>query len=407
MLEKIKAHIDDLTSGPTPKIPGVVCIAVNRKGDQIFSHASGPTKLNGSEPMTLDTVFWLASCTKLLTGIACMQLVEQGRLSLDDPDQLDTIVPELKDLKVLSKDESGNFKLVAQKNRITLRMLLTHTSGFGYAFDNDELCTWARPVGLDDFSGRREDVLYRPLTQQPGSGFTYGVGIDWVGEVVERVTNASLEDYFNRNILTPIGADEIRFFPGLKMKDRLAYMHFRDANGALSVQDHICRNSLQSNPNISGHRFCMGGCGAFGTPLHYTKVLATILNDGTCPKTNYQLLKPETIQDMFTDHIPKFPIHRNELSHAAKANLANSCPIIPEPGDPTDGWGLTFALSHEESPTGRSKGTASWEGIANLYWFADREKGIAMIIATQILPYGDFEVVRLYRKIEENIYASC
>lgn len=127
MLEKIKAHIDDLTSGPTPKIPGVVCIAVNRKGDQIFSHASGPTKLNGSEPMTLDTVFWLASCTKLLTGIACMQLVEQGRLSLDDPDQLDTIVPELKDLKVLSKDESGNFKLVAQKNRITLRMLLTHT----------------------------------------------------------------------------------------------------------------------------------------------------------------------------------------------------------------------------------------------------------------------------------------
>lgn len=121
------ARLDAATRMPEPAIPGAIAIAVDNKGNDILSHASGFTRLSGDTPMAMDTVLWLASCTKLLTGIACMQLVEQGRLSLDDSDELDHLAPELKNLKVLTRDSDGLFTLVPQERAITLRMLMTHT----------------------------------------------------------------------------------------------------------------------------------------------------------------------------------------------------------------------------------------------------------------------------------------
>ena len=92
---------------------------------------------------------------------------------------------------------------------------------------------------------------------------------------------------------------------------------------------------------------------------------------------------------MFTDQIPSHPIYRNTPCRSAKPELANDCPVFPEAGNPSDGWGLSFALSHQDDPiTGRATGSASWEGLANLFWFADQKKGLAMIVGTQILPYG-------------------
>ncbi|KAI9037559.1 serine hydrolase domain-containing protein [Aspergillus affinis] len=138
------AKIDEATRGPNPKVPGIVCVVVDQNGDSILSHASGFVGLNGQSPMTLDTVSWLASCTKLLTGIACLQLVEQGRLALDEAAQLDRLALELKERKVLTKDSGDRYRLVPQERAITLRMLMTHTSGFGYA-----LMTWIYVRGRD------------------------------------------------------------------------------------------------------------------------------------------------------------------------------------------------------------------------------------------------------------------
>ncbi|OGM46211.1 hypothetical protein ABOM_004903 [Aspergillus bombycis] len=401
------ARMDEATSGPDPRIPGVVSIAVTRDGNPILSHASGNMKLDGESRMTLDSVFWLASCTKLLTGIACMQLVEQEKLALDDAVQLDRLAPELKELKVLTRDSSGFYTLVPQERRITLRMLMTHTAGFGYAFDDVKLSDWARPTGIDDFSGQREDVLLRPLVFQPGTGFQYGVSIDWVGVIIERATKIPLEEYFQTCIFAPLGVKDLAFYPTQNMKQRLAYMHQRAADGSLSVTDQLLRHALVKPVYATQEKLCMGGCGCFGTPREYSKILAMLLNKGTCPKTNEQILKSETIEQMFTDQIPQYPIYHNDYCQSAKPTLANSCPIIPKPGNPTDGWGLTFMLSHERSETGRAAGSASWEGLANLYWFADRVNGIAMIFATQILPYGDLEAVKLFQAIEKEVYASC
>lgn len=170
---KLRATIDAATADPHKGIPGTAIVIVDRHGTELFAHASGLRGLQAStQPMTLtDSVFWIASCTKLVTGIACLQLVERGLLKLDDAAQLEKeLCPELAALQVLRPDGT----LEAKRVGITLRMLLTHTAGFGYSFFNPRLRDWGFPAGVDEFSGRVEDMLM-PLLFQPGEGWEYGV----------------------------------------------------------------------------------------------------------------------------------------------------------------------------------------------------------------------------------------
>jgi CubicO group peptidase (beta-lactamase class C family) len=175
--ETIKSSLDSVTSDPSSGIQGLVFISVDKHGDILASHASGKRAPSSPDPMTLDTVFWIASCTKMLTGLACMQLVEQGKLSLDDPQQLYKICPDLEKIKVL---EDG--KLVDRKGDITLRMLLAHTAGFGYEFFDPRLLHYGRQGGMgvkgpgyDVFSGDARDITRQPLVNQPGTMWEYGV----------------------------------------------------------------------------------------------------------------------------------------------------------------------------------------------------------------------------------------
>jgi CubicO group peptidase (beta-lactamase class C family) len=119
----IKAKFDEATSDQKHGLPGVVGVAIGRDGKELFAYASGKRGVGSSEPLSLDHLLWIASCTKMITGIACMQLVEQGKLALDDSEQTESLLPEIRDVKVLQKDGS----LVPKKRGITLRMLLSHT----------------------------------------------------------------------------------------------------------------------------------------------------------------------------------------------------------------------------------------------------------------------------------------
>ncbi|KAJ5097072.1 beta-lactamase family protein [Penicillium angulare] len=398
----IRAVIDSRTSGITPQIPGLVYCAVDKTGNIILKHASGATGLDRKSPMTLDTVFWLASCTKLITSIACMQLVEQGEILLDDSTQLESLAPELKSVQVLEHDGDG-FRLDPKKRSLTLRMLLNNTSGFGYAFEDFKLRDWSQPIGMDDFSGNPNDVLGRPLVNQPGTKFQYGVGVDWVGVLIERATGTSLENYFQNFIFQPLGIESITFFPNEEARASLAYMHSRAPDGTLKVRDHLYRYPLLPS-NTDESRYCMGGGGCFGKPAEYCRIIATMLNDGLSPNTGVQILKPETVKEMFTDQIPTMPRYCNDSWPVAKPELANATPLIPCDDDLTEGWGLSFSLSHTKSATGREAGSGSWEGIANLYWFADRENGIGAIVASQILPYGDLQLLDCSDTVEKIIY---
>lgn len=167
----VQDSLDSVTSNKENGIAGLVFVAVDKNGDTITANASGKRGLNSDKPMDMDTVFWIASCTKLLGTIACMQLVEQGKLSLDDHKQVYKYCPELEKVQVLT--DGG--KLVDKEKDITLRMLLTHTAGFGYEFFNEKLRDYGRPIGYDVFTGDLGDILRMPLVNQPGSRWEYGV----------------------------------------------------------------------------------------------------------------------------------------------------------------------------------------------------------------------------------------
>lgn len=174
-LSNLRSTLDAACEDTKTSIPGATVVVIGKDGKELFAHSAGKRGVCSGSPMTLDNIFWIASSTKMLTGVACMQLVEQGVLKLDDGAQVESLCPELKDIKVLRPDG----KLEDRNTAITLRMLLTHTAGFGYSFFNERLRDYFLPAGLDEFSGRFEDMK-SPLLFQPGTGWEYGACIPHV-----------------------------------------------------------------------------------------------------------------------------------------------------------------------------------------------------------------------------------
>ncbi|KAL2361535.1 hypothetical protein RJZ56_005567 [Blastomyces dermatitidis] len=410
----IRQTLENACADQERGIPGVTFVVADREGKQLFAHAAGKRGKGVDEPMTLDSVYWIASFTKMITGIACMQLVEQGKLSLYDAGQIESLCPELKELKVLQKDGT----VVEKKREISLRMLLTHTAGFGYSFFNEQVRDYNRPIGFDEFSGHVYDVT-QPLIFQPGEGFEYGVGIDWAGIAVERVTGLLLNDYFHKYIFEPLGLKNISMLPSAEMKARLAYMHSRNPDGTLSQRDHLLRwPLLAKNKEETKGMLNSGGAGCFSTSQDYLAreanasrtyhpdpdILTTLLNDGTSPKTGKQILTKSTVDLMFQNHIPHMPnFGRQGNLLNKKPDLVNNVPdIYPLNNNEPQGWGLSFMIT--SSLTGRSVKSAMWAGIANLFWWCDREHGIAGVICTQILPFADAKLVPLWFDVEKKVY---
>ncbi|PNS21906.1 hypothetical protein CAC42_504 [Sphaceloma murrayae] len=399
-----QAILDGVTKDPQ-QVPGAVFIAVDKKGDIITANASGHRSINGKNPMDLDTVFWIASCTKLLATIACLQLVEQGKMSLDDPQHLYKHVPEIEKLQVLQDD----LTLKPREKDITLRMLLSHTAGFSYEFFNQKLRDYHRPIGLDAFDGDIGSLLTTPLVNQPGSRWEYGTNIDWAGIYAERVTGKPLNDLLIDHICRPLNLSNINMFPTSSMKSNLASMHQRyPFSTKLTERDHPWRSPiLATTPEARKLVLNSGGAGCYAQPIEYVQVLATLLNDGVSPKTGNRILKKETVDEMFKNQIPEFPDFGRQPIDAAKPEWTNALPeLYPQEGNPPQGWGLSFHLLMTPGPTGRGANSVNWAGIANLFYWIDREKGVAGMIASQVLPFGDPNVLGAWGQCEATIYQN-
>jgi CubicO group peptidase (beta-lactamase class C family) len=266
----LRKAMDEATQNPQ-KLPGVVFALTDKTGQDLFSYGSGTIGLDSGEPMTTDTVFWIASCTKMIAAIAAMQLVEQGKISLDDSAAVEKICPELAKMQVLKEvGKDGKPVMEAKKNGITLRMLLTHTAGFGYTFFNHEIRKFGLPVGTDEFSGQPQDVELLPLTFQPGTGWQYGTNIDWAGTIVARISGMSLNEYIQKNICAPLGLKNVNMFPTPEMKARLAHMHQRDASG-LRPRDHLNKRPLTCRQDEIKDIYNSAGAGAFAKPVEYVR----------------------------------------------------------------------------------------------------------------------------------------
>ncbi|KAJ5454926.1 Beta-lactamase [Penicillium desertorum] len=381
VIDALKSKIDLATAKPNG-IPGLACAVVDRNGDLLFEYAAGKRGVGSDVPMTTDTVFWLASCTKMIVSIAALQLAEQGILDLDDAGVVEKLAPELKEVKVLQEDAAGKLTLMEKKQRITMRMLLCHTAGFGYSFSNAKLQKWYGPIGQDELSGHADDALSVPLVNQPGSKWEYGVNIDWAGELIMRASGLSLNDYFHKHIFQPLGIKDISMFPSADMKVRLAYVNQRSPDGKLSLREggHLFKRALkvESEEDIKA-TFNSGGAGCFAVPSEYCKILAALLNNGQCPKSGTQILKPQSVRT------PE---------------------LYPQPPEHAQGWSLGGFHHVCGTRTGRSPKTVWWAGLANLYWWVDHEKGLGGLVASQILPFGDAEVIAIRDDIETILYKA-
>lgn len=360
MAQAIERHLASKVADGS--LPGIVVLAVDGRGDVIHSYAAGTRGVATEEPSTLDTVFWIASCTKALTATACMQLVEQGKLSLDDP--VSQYIPELvSGAQVLEGfDDNGEPKLRAPKNQVTLRHLLTHTSGLGYTFFNHDLLKFATERGDSlEWQFKKKDFAL-PMTFEPGTGFQYGLGIDWAGQVVESVSGKSLENYMKENIFEPCGMRDTTFciHDRPDMLERLAKPHQRESSGKLVARD-------QAPYSVDVPEAHHGGAGLFSTAVDYCRFLSMLLNDGTCSTTGKQILKPETVEIMSQGAIKEKLTATTLSSPISGANpvLSNDVSDLQflNPGSKRE-WGLSWLVSPEDDRS-RAAGSFWWAGIMN------------------------------------------
>src|SRR5205823_9825421 len=295
-----KAQIDQILRQKceAKEIPGVVAMAATGN-EVIYQGAFGKRDLGKDDAMTADSVFWIASMTKAITTAAGMQLVEQGKLSLDEP--IGKLLPDLASPQVLEGfDASGNPTLRPAKGQITLRQLMTHTAGFVYELWSGDKATYLEKTGTPGITTCQNAALKTPLAHDPGTRWDYGTNIDFVGKAVEAVSGQRLDAYLRDHLFQPLGMTDTGFKIGDAQRARLLVaVHARGEDGSLAPVPF----EIEQDPE-----FHMGGGGLYGTAGDYIRFTQMILNKGS--GNGNQVLKPETVAMMGQNHIGELNMTR-------------------------------------------------------------------------------------------------
>lgn len=382
-----QAQIDQVLrqKSDTKEIPGVVAMAAT-PNEVIYEGAFGKRDLSKDDAMTADSVFWIASMTKAITATGAMQLVEQGKLSLDEP--IGKVLPDLAAPQVLEGfDAQGEPKLRPAKNPITLRHLMTHTAGFCYSLWNGDMVKYLERTGLPAITTCKNDALKTPLSSDPGTRWEYGINIDFIGKAVEAASGKRLDAYLRDNILTPLGMTDTAFKIGEPQRKRLVGMHARVADGSLAAIPF----ELEQDPE-----FHMGGGGLYGTAGDYIKFAQMILNKGR--GNGNQVLTPETIALMGQNHMGELNVTK---MISALPDLTNDVDLFP---DMAKKWGLSFLINTARTPEGRSPGSLAWAGLANTYYWIDPSRDVAGVILMQLLPFADAKALEAFAGFERGVY---
>ena len=383
-----KAQIDQILrqKSDAKEIPGVVAIAANGK-EVIYQGAFGKRDLGKDDPMTTDSVFWIASMTKAVTTAGAMQLVEQGKLSLDEP--IGKLLPDLASPQVLEGfDAKGEPKLRAARKPITLRQLMTHTAGFCYELWNTDKATYLEKTGTPGITTCQNAALKTPLASDPGTRWEYGTNIDFVGKAVEAASGKRLDAYLRDHMFSPLGMSDTAFKISDDMRKRLVGMHVRGEDGALAPLPF----ELEQNPE-----FHMGG-GLYSTAGDYIKFCQMILNKGK--GNGNQILKAETVATMGQNHIGELNVTR--MTTAAPI-YTNDVDLYP---DQVKKWGLSFLINTAKTPEGRSAGSLAWAGLANTYFWIDPTRDVCGVILMQLLPFADAKCLEAFAGFERGVYAG-
>jgi CubicO group peptidase (beta-lactamase class C family) len=365
-------------------VPGVAAAVATIDGP-VFEAAFGKRDLTTGAPIAPDTVVRIASMTKAITGACAMQLVEQGKLDLDGP--IGRVLPELGAIKVFDGfGADGRPKLRPPKRPVTLRHLLTHTSGHVYDTWNGDSGVYREKAGLPPLDTGLNASLSTPLFFDPGERWEYGIGIDWAGKAVEAASGLKLADYMKRNLYDPLGMPDTSFRTNDEQTKRLAQIYLRTPEGLKPFERNPPKNP----------EFDAGGGGLYSTVRDYLKFAQMILHKGTF--NGAQVLKPATVELM----------SQNAMGATDVTMLKTFMPVRSNDVHFTAGmkWGLTFMINPKPKPAGRSAGSLAWAGLMNSYFWIDPVKKVTGVYATQILPFCDVKSLPLFEAFETAVYQA-
>ena len=369
------------------QIAGAVTL-VARRGGEAHLRAYGMADQADATPMDTDAIFRIASMTKPITSVAVMMLYEEGLFRLNDPVGL--YLPELSSLDVLELADTASevYSRVPTERPVTIRHLLTHTSGITYRFLGSPLFAPSdgqrvlsglyRDAGIADglaeYAGTLEDLVTRlgdqPLMHQPGAAFSYGLSVDVLGRLVEVLSGTSFDAFLRTHIFEPLGMEDTYFYLPPDKAGRLASLYTPTANGGLSeVEGTVGDEYLTYSATYSEgdpRTYFPGGAGLSSTARDYSRLLQMLLNGGELD--DVRLLSPVTVELMTSDHIGELPSGR------------------VQPG--SGGFGLGFAISAPPSEVGElgSGGAYRWLGIFNTTFWVDPAEELIGVLMTQLFP---------------------
>jgi methyl acetate hydrolase len=359
-------------------VPGVVVAVVNKDG-VLYNEAFGKSSTLKNTPMTKETIFNMASMTKPVTSVAIMMLVDEGKLKLDD--EVAKYLPKYKDPVVISKfnEADASYEMRPAKRAITIRHLLTHTSGIGYGFASSMLTKIMEKT--------KKTEMDLPLLFDPGESWAYGASTRVLGHVVETISGQKIDAFLDSRILQPLGMRDTSYLVPTTKYSRVVAVNARGTDGKF-----VERPMPATLPAT-----VQGDGGLYGTASDYGLFLRMLLNGGTL--NGKRILSQTSAKTMLENHTGNVAV---PLQQSANLSLSRNFPV----GAGKDHWGLGFQLAAERLPNRRTPGSGTWAGIFNTHFFIDPSKEIGVVVMMQTLPFYDEASMKVYAGVEEAIYGS-
>jgi methyl acetate hydrolase len=360
--------------------PGVVALVVDHNG-VLYEGSAGKLDVVRNLPMKSDAIFRIASMTKPITSVAIMMLWEEEKLRLDDP--VSRYLTGFADLRVITAFNAtdGSYETRPAKRPMTIRHLLTHTSGIGYAFSSSIVAR------LQEGTQKREWEL--PLLHDPGEKWTYGASTVVLGMIVEQVSGSSLEAYFQKRIFRPLGMADTSFAVAADKQSRVPTVYNR-TNGELQERP---RGTIVSTPTPP----FQGDGGLYSTAQDYGLFMQMLLNGGRLGSV--RLLTEKSVRLMGENQIGAIFV---EQQPAANPLLAKPFPL----GAGRDRFGLGFQIASKDDGHAkyRSPGSLSWAGLYNTEFWIDPRRHVASVMLMQLLPFYDDGAIHTLRDFEQTVY---
>ena len=335
-----------------------------------------------------NTVMRIFSATKSIGSTAAMILVDRGQLDIDTP--VETILPEFRDVQLLDGfDEAGQPKLRAPEVKATVRHLATHTSGFAYEFFNADALNFMTATEHPSILAGSKASMYYPLVCEPGSGWQYGIGIDWLGQVVEAIDGRRIDRFCGEEIFAPLGMADTVFELDDGRNARLADLNMRGPDGVFGAFEL----APPPNPEVYGMGHCL-----YSTAADYMKYLQMHLDK--VATGDGRILSEAAAERMQTNHIGELRV--NKLATTAPELSADFEPFPDIPK--THSFG--FMRNEDDVPGMRSAGSQSWAGVCNTHYWFDPKKDVRAVLFTQSLPFVEDRFMKLYEDFERAVYAE-